>query len=397
MAHNRGTRHKPKWTGYASYEGRKKWVGTYVTLAAYKAAEERCLAELRELVASESRVHVPTVLEFAGAVIHGNGRVTMTWPDGQRAQKELGRRNSSERRMRESLRPFIHAFHDRPLDSFGRDEAITWAVAHGRNVQQSVRQFFNHALDRELIENNPFARLGASKRKRRIDRPDFEIITDEQYTRLRWCARASRADDYGLIIEGAILTVGEAAMRPGELFALHRDDLDFEHNLIEVRRHLDLDTGKTTWPKDDDKRSVAMSPALRAHLLTMPRINDIVFPAPRGGYMRRSTWSAHWHAVRASAGMPAQDFYGLKHRAIQWMIDPITDGGLGLDPATVAFMVGHDDGGYLIATGYTKLSQRRALARAQRAMDAYAKRSERQRRMQSPCSHPLPEYPKTAR
>lgn len=37
-------------------------------------------------------------------------------------------------------------------------------------------------------------------------------------------------------------------------------------------------------------------------------------------------------------------------------------------------MVGHDDGGYLIATVYTKLSQRRALARAQRAMDGYAQR-----------------------
>jgi hypothetical protein len=72
--------------------------------------------------------------------------------------------------------------------------------------------------------------------------------------------------------------------------------------------------------------------------------------------------------------MPAQDFYELKHRAIQWMIDPVDDGGLGLDPATVAYMVGHDDGGYLIATVYTKLSERRALAQAQRAMDAYQQR-----------------------
>jgi hypothetical protein len=47
--------------------------------------------------------------------------------------------------------------------------------------------------------------------------------------------------------------------------------------------------------------------------------------------------------------MPDQDFYELKHRAIQWMVDPVSDGSLGLDPATVAEMVGHDDGGYLIA------------------------------------------------
>jgi hypothetical protein len=59
---------------------------------------------------------------------------------------------------------------------------------------------------------------------------------------------------------------------------------------------------------------------------------------------------------------------------IQWMVDPAEDGGLGLDPATAAAMVGHDDGGYLIATVYTKLAQRRAIARAQRAMDAYQQR-----------------------
>jgi hypothetical protein len=64
----------------------------------------------------------------------------------------------------------------------------------------------------------------------------------------------------------------------------------------------------------------------------------------------------------------------LKHRAIQWMVDPIEDGGLGLDPATVAEIVGHDDGGYLIATVYTKLGRRRALERAQRAMKEYERR-----------------------
>jgi hypothetical protein len=68
------------------------------------------------------------------------------------------------------------------------------------------------------------------------------------------------------------------------------------------------------------------------------------------------------------------DFYEHKHRAIQWMVDAAEDGGLGLDPATAAAMVGHDDDGYLFATVYTKLAQRRAVARAQRAMDAYRQR-----------------------
>lgn len=46
MPHNRGTRHKPKYVGMASYKGHAKWVGTHSTLAAYKAAEWQRLAEL---------------------------------------------------------------------------------------------------------------------------------------------------------------------------------------------------------------------------------------------------------------------------------------------------------------------------------------------------------------
>jgi integrase len=261
---------------------------------------------------------------------------------------------------------------------------VTWTRPKNATIQQAVRQFFNHALDRDLIPRNQFTRLGASKRKRRVDRPDFEIITDEKYERLRRCARESRADDYGLVLEGMVLAVGETAMRPGEIFGLHRPDIHMAESMIHVRRQIDLDTGKLTWPKDDDGRWIIMSPALRAHLERMPRMGkvvhqkygEIVFPAPRGGYMFRSTWHTHWHSVRAAAGMPDQDFYELKHRAIQWMVDPVSDGGLGLDPATVAEMVGHDDGGYLIATVYTKLGQRRALARAQQAMAAYQERQD---------------------
>ncbi|HTA05875.1 MAG TPA: tyrosine-type recombinase/integrase [Solirubrobacteraceae bacterium] len=385
MPLNRGTRHDPRYCGYAKYRGQKKWVGTHTSLDAFKAAKERCQAELREEVDNPSRRRgVPTVLEFAGATIHDNGRITMTWPDGERAQKATGRRSSTVRHMRDGLTPFVREFGDRSLDDFQRDEALTWIRPKSTNVKAAVRQFFNHAVDRDLIERNRFTNLGASKRKRRVDRPDFQIITDEQYERLRRCARESRADDYGLILEGATMTVGETAMRPGEIFGLHRPEVHMDTRMIHVRRQIDLATGEITWPKDDDGRWVPMSPALFAHFETMPHmgkvvhdeLGEIVFPSIRGGYIRRSQWSSLWNAIRVAAGMPGVDFYELKHRAIQWMVDPVADGGLGLDPATAAEIIGHDDGGYLISTVYTKLGQRRALARAQRAMTAYQQRQD---------------------
>lgn len=86
----------------------------------------------------------------------------------------------------------------------------------------------------------------------------------------------------------------------------------------------------------------------------MPRLSpQILFPTPRGHHMRRSTWSAHWHSVRAAAQMPALEFYELRHRAIQWMIDP------------------PHDGGYLVCSTYTKLAEHRAIARTRRAINSY--------------------------
>jgi integrase len=383
MPLNRGTRNKPRYCGYVKCRGRKKWAGTHDSIEAFNAAKARCLQELREEVENPHgrRRATPTVGEFARASIHESGRITMTWPEGERCQKATGRRESTVRRLREGLRPFIREFHDRRLDDFTRDEALTLMRSKEANVQKAVRQFFNHAVDRDLIERNLFTNLGASKRKRRVERPDFQIITDEQYERLLRAARESRLDDYGLVLEGATLAVGEAAMRPGEVFALHRPDVHLGKGLLHVRRQIDLDTGKITWPKDDDGRWVVMSPAFCEHVERMPHTGnvheeygEILFPAPRGGYMRRSTWSALWNTVRVSAGMPGQEFYELKHRAIQWMVDPVADGGLGLDHTTAAEMVGHDDGGYLISTVYTKLGQRRAIARAQRAMGDYQQR-----------------------
>ena len=76
-----------------------------------------------------------------------------------------------------------------------------------------------------------------------------------------------------------------------------------------------------------------MSPAFREHLERMPRSysEKILFPTVRGEYMRQPNWTHYWNAVRVAAGMPGQEFYELKHRAIQWMVDPVDDGGLGLD------------------------------------------------------------------
>ena len=389
MPHNRGTRRKPNWAGYASYKGRRKWVSGCTSVAEYEQAVAKARAGLRAQLEKPDVKPVPSCLEFAGAVIHPNGRITMSWPDGQRAQKATGRRPKTIERMREGLKPFLREFGERPLDGFSRDEALTWILPMGPHVQQSVRQFFNHAHDRELISENKFARMGVSKTQRRVDRPDFEIVSDEQYARLLQCARTCRDDQFTLIVEGAILAVGEAAIRPSEIFALHKDEVDLQEDVIGVRWQIDSRTRERVPTKDGDPRWVVPSPRLRAHLeLVMQFQRTILFPAIRGGYLSLPNWYPHWNAVRVAAGMPNLEFYELKHRALQWMVNPVEDGGLGLDSATAAEMAGHDDGGWLIANVYTKLAERRARERAKRAMRDYSERHPGETRKRPAVAHP---------
>ncbi len=390
MPHNRGTRRKPNWSGYASYKGKRKWVSGCASVAEYEQAVARARVELRERIERPDTKPVPTCMEFAGASVQSNGRMKMTWPDGQRARKRDGRREKTVRWMREMLVPFLREYGERPLDSFTRDEALTYILPKSASTQEVVRQFFNHALDRELIPRNHFANLGISKQKRRDRTTRLRNRDDQQYTRLLRCARTCRTDDYALVVEGAILAVGEAAIRPSEIFGLHKDEVDFDEDIIGVRWQIDSRTRKRV--TDQGRRSTLGRPqpaVSRDHLeLIMQYDRTILFPAIRGGYLSLSNWYPHWNAVRVAAGMPNLEFYELKHRALQWMVDPVDDGGLGLDSATAAEMAGHDDGGWLIANVYTKLAERRARERAQRAMRDYAQRHPGEARKPPVVAHP---------
>jgi hypothetical protein len=54
------------------------------------------------------------------------------------------------------------------------------------------------------------------------------------------------------------------------------------------------------------------------------------------------------------------------------MITPRESGGLGLDPPTVAYIVGHQDAGQTIAKHYLKLEERAAVDRVRKAMQIHA-------------------------
>lgn len=197
-----------------------------------------------------------------------------------------------------------------------------------------------------------------NERRQVLDARDGLIVSDKRYALLRKCARASRADGYGLVIEGLILAVGETAMQFSEASALHQEEVEFAQGSIDVRFQYDMKQRRRVASKKP--RWVFLSPALQEHLEGMSGSGPIVFPTIRGDYCTPSSFHSHWDAVRVAAGMPSLTFSELRRRALHWMVSPRQEGGLGLDHETVALIAGYA-GPPNISCGFVRARAARSL------------------------------------
>jgi integrase len=184
----------------------------------------------------------------------------------------------------------------------------------------------------------------------------------------------------------ADLGVG-CGLRQGEIFGVGREDIDFLHREIHVRRQVRVidDSLVFALPKGDKIRTVPMPDhvglSLARHIaadwvtsVTLPWdipagdliTVDLLFTTPRGKAWRRNNFARPWHTARDAAGVPATRENGmhvLRHTAASaWLAE-------GVDINTVAEYLGHEDPGFTLRT-YTHLMPS-AADRARKAMDAF--------------------------
>lgn len=355
-----------KFFGPIEYRGRQRWVGTYATKDEWMEAAHAAEASLREewggpVSAGSS---LPTVAEFLGVRVVDGGRVKPR-PNVERIWPWTHRRGitkeSSARTLSENVRPFVRVYGERRFGSFGRREARAIAQGMTEGQKAAVRRLFADAMDDEIIEANPFTRLGI-KQASRLESADFRVISEAELDRLLVAARNSRVDDYALTIHAAVRLESAVGIRPSEIFGLERELLDRRNRCIELRNQID-DRGKVVRLKNSQARIVPLRDeeidAIDAAPVLSPRW---IIAAPRGGIMKLSLWAGYWGPVRAAAGLPDLPFYELKHRAITWMCTPKPD-GLGLDVRDVARIVGHQDGGETIRKHYLHLDEHAAIRR----------------------------------
>jgi integrase len=125
-----------------------------------------------------------------------------------------------------------------------------------RNIMAPVRGMFFQAMDDELTDKNPAARIGKLN-KRDKDKPRKKInpLTREEVQTLLTAAQGKHSHWYPLL-----LCACRTGARMGELIALKGIDIDFKGRFMHVQRN--LSRGKISVPKNGKDRHVDMSKML---------------------------------------------------------------------------------------------------------------------------------------
>jgi integrase len=234
----------------------------------------------------------------------------------------------------------------RKLGDIGRPEARRVANGWPRSTARVARTMWADAVRDGVCEVNPWTNLRLETPK---GRKDIDALTEQEIVELAELA-SELSGDYGVEARAIVLTLAYTGMRPGELCAMRRSDVDLDALEIVVQRSLD-GTGREKAPKNGLARRIIL-PAIAAEAIALvpERIGSpYVFHTVRGRRLTKGTLAYFWRNVRAgwvARGHRPIDLYELRHACATMLVER------GLNVGDVAFQLGHQDGGRLVMTLY---------------------------------------------
>lgn len=253
--------------------------------------------------------------------------------------EEWPRPEASTRRLyAAAARRFADHFGPTPLGEIERLTARTWALTVPRRVSQVIGTMYEDARNVGIVDNNPFAglRLPASERQAEIIPP-----TMDEYRRLLEACPV--LGGYAVEFRAMIQFAAWTGLRQGELFGLHRADVEGDE--VRVRRSRKLD-GSLGLPKNGTVRTVPLLPPARVlEDVPLREGSPFLFHTPRGNPLTKGTHAWSWQKVKAAAGLEIR-WHDLRHFCATQLLE------LGLDHFAVSIQLGHTDGGALVMARY---------------------------------------------
>lgn len=271
--------------------------------------------------------------------------------DGYLDDYAKANKDSSYSTAKAALKTFKKDFGHLPLSDEGMEQIDpeAWARAHPSCVAPVVT-FCNHVVSRREIPLTYNAFKGLAKKGR--GRKDKIPLSSADVDALAKQALAQHGE-FGPMMRSLILFAANSALRPGELFALEWNDIDFDQRRVNVQRR--VYKGSLALPKNNKTRKVVLTPQARDALLPLDRSTRYVFESKTGRRISQGSLSLYWAPISRNFGERADkngvlalvDFYELRHRCAYWMYVE-----LGMPDRVVAAQLGHTDGGKLIRDLY---------------------------------------------
>ena len=277
-------------------------------------------------------------------------------------------KNSTNIHNYERTRAFVERYGARQMDLIDDAVVAEWLAGGKRNgTIPALRAMFNDAASAKggrLVRRNPFARLGISRGPgRRYEQPPSE---DEVWKIVR-CAHELASPSFAAWLQVAAFT----GLRPGELDALRRANVDLDRSRIRVVEQFSATTHTFTTPKNGQAREAPLTDPAREALLSLPVESEFCFAPIRGRHWSASARAYHWKAVRAAAGWDGSLYLATRHFAGWYMINV-----LELPSEDVSIALGHTDGGELVRKLYGHRDRERALDRVTAAYARTASHSQ---------------------
>jgi integrase len=262
---------------------------------------------------------------------------------------------------RERTRTFVARYGAQPIDAIDDSVVAEWLAGGSRNgTVPALRAMFNDAASAKagrVARNNPFARLGISRGPgRRHEQPPSE----EQIWKIIRCARELATPSFAAWLQVAAFT----GLRPGELDALRRVNVELARSRIHVVEQFSAATRTFTLPKNGHTREAPLTSPAREALVALPIEGEFCFAPIRGQHWTASARAYHWKAVKAAAGWEGSLYLATRHFAGWYMVNV-----LEAPSEDVAIALGHTDGGELVRRLYGHRDHDRALDRVIAAYD----------------------------
>jgi integrase len=221
------------------------------------------------------------------------------------------------RTLRFRLNHATAAFGDRRIETLQPIELDVWRsqlpALSAHYIFRAFRQVLEYAVAMGLLEQNPTARIRNTR----------AVTRKEQWPFDDWEQVEAIATELEPRFAAIPIVLCGTGLRPEELFALERRDVDLEAGVLSVERVYSQRVLKEPAKSSRQRRRVPLRVRVVDALRDLPPRLDtpLLFPATRGGHIddNKFRWRVWTPALRA-AGIEHRRIYDCRHTFASWAI-----------------------------------------------------------------------------